>query len=107
MNEAEVVEGMVVVADDQSAEVTKPSEESLHLPPTSIPPVWTPILGLGADRAPAMRRNDLPPERCQREVQGLGVIGTVAYEPPWRPSHAPTTCSGSAGTPSWRSLHVR
>jgi hypothetical protein len=70
MNEAEVVERMALIADDQPAEVAEPSDEPLNLPPASIPPEWTPILGLRANTAPAMRRNHLDPRVASATSKG-------------------------------------
>ena len=59
MNEAEVVERMALIADDQPPEVAQPGEEALHLPPPLVAPQGTAVLGLRLLPIASMRCNHL------------------------------------------------
>ncbi len=55
MDEAQVIERIALIADDQTAEVAQPGEEPLDFPPTAIAPERTAILGLGPRAVAAVR----------------------------------------------------
>lgn len=59
MNEAQVVEGMALIADDQAPKVSQPGEEALDLPAAAVAAQRPPILGLGTHPSAAMRRDHL------------------------------------------------
>ena len=59
MDEAEVVERMALVADDQAAEVAQPGEEPLDLPAAPVAAQRAAILGLGPLAVAPMRRDHL------------------------------------------------
>ena len=46
MDEAQIVERMALVADDEATEVAEPGEEAFDFPPAPIAPKRTAILGL-------------------------------------------------------------
>ena len=81
MDEAEVIERMALVADDQAAEVAQPGEESLHLPAAFVPAQRPAILRLGAFPAAPVRRDHLDPQLQERLVERVGIVGAVADEP--------------------------
>jgi hypothetical protein len=80
MDEAEGVERVTLIPNDQTAEVAQPSEETLERPTAFVAAQRTPILGLGTDTATAMGRNQLNAQIQQRRIQGIGIVGAVADE---------------------------
>ena len=80
MDEAQVIERMALIADDQTAEVAQPGEEPLNLPTALVPSQWTAILGLGAFPVPTVRGNHLDAELGQRVVERISVVGAVANQ---------------------------
>ena len=69
MDEAEVVERIALVADDESAEVAEPGEEALDFPASAIAPERAAILRLGTRAVAAMRCDHLDPKLRQAPRQ--------------------------------------
>jgi hypothetical protein len=59
LNEAEVVQRVAFIADDETAEVPQPGEQSLDLPPTFVATQQPTILGLGLLPIASVGRNHL------------------------------------------------
>src|SRR5260370_5985294 len=81
VDEAQVIERMTLIADDQSAEIAEPREEPLNLPTPLVAPQRAAILGLGTFATAPVRRDHLDPEVDKRLVQGVCVVGEIPDEP--------------------------
>jgi hypothetical protein len=77
MDEAQEVERVALVTDDQPAVVAQPSEEPFDPPAALVPAQLSAVLGLGPLAVAPMRRDHLHPQLGQRLVQGIGVVGPV------------------------------
>ena len=70
---------MILVANDKSPEVLKPSEQAFDLPPTFVPTQRSPVLGGRFTSVSSMRSNHLhAPLLGQPTVQLVAVVGLVA-----------------------------
>jgi hypothetical protein len=70
---------VVFVASDESSKAQHPSEEPLDVPPSSIAPQTSTILGLGLSPR-VMRRDHLDPVAAQVIVQLVAVVGAIPDE---------------------------
>lgn len=69
---------MILVANDKSPEVLKPSKQAFHLPPAFVPTQRSPVLGGRLSSIASMRGNHLhTPLLVQPTVQGVAVVGLV------------------------------
>ena len=79
LGEGGEVTSVVFVASDESSKAQHPSEEPLDVPPSSIAPQTSTILGLGLS-PPVMRRDHLDPVAAQVIVQLVAVVGAIPDE---------------------------
>jgi len=80
MHEAQIVECILLVANDEAAEIAEPRKESLNLPATPKSPQGTAILRLRLGAVAPIRCDQFRPQACQRHVEGIGIIGTGTNE---------------------------
>ena len=89
LHEAEIVGGMIFIADDQPPKVAQPGEEPLHLPPPLVAAQRAPILSGRFFAIAAVRGNHLDPQLAEASVEGVGVIRAVANEASRQRGHQP------------------
>ena len=69
---------MILIANDKSPKVLKPSKQTFDLPPTSVPTQRSPVLGGRLSSIASMRSNHLHTSLLvQPTVQGVAVVGFV------------------------------
>jgi hypothetical protein len=78
MDEAQVVQRVAFIADDEPTEVPQPGEQALDLPPTLVATQRSAILGLGLLPIAPVGRNHLHAELGQLSVQRIRVVRPVA-----------------------------
>jgi hypothetical protein len=81
MDEAQVIERMPLITDDQTPKIAQPGEKAFNLPTPPIASEWTPILRSGTDTSAAMGRDHLDAQVSQLCIQRIGIIGFVADQP--------------------------
>ena len=87
VDEAQVVERMALLADDEAAKIAQPSKESLDLPAGARASERTAILSLGRHPpavSTARRRDHLDAPPRQRPVEAIRVIGAIANQASWQ-----------------------
>ena len=77
MNEAQIIERIALLADDQAAEGAQPGEAPLDLPTAALASQGTAVLGRRTCAASSMGSNHCDAELGQRRVQGIGVRGAI------------------------------
>ena len=80
LNEAEVVQGVTLLADDEPTEIAEPSEEAFDLPPAFVSTQRTAVLRFGLLPVAPVRRNHLDAQLGQLNVKRVSSIGAVADE---------------------------
>ena len=77
MDQAEEIIGVILVADDEAAEVLEPGKETFDLPAAAVTAKGSSILSFDAAIA-TVRGNELDAEGGEFAVQAIGVISGVA-----------------------------
>jgi hypothetical protein len=77
MYKAEIIEGIPLIANDQSPEISQPGEEPFNFPATPVAPKWAAILGPGTGSTAPMGRNHLDPQLDERRIERIGIITAV------------------------------
>ncbi len=75
-----IVLGIVLVADDDPAEVVQPRDEAFNLPATLVSPQWTIILGFRLGPIAAVGCDHLNPLVCELLVKRVAIIGFIANQ---------------------------
>jgi hypothetical protein len=81
MDEAEIVEGVALIADNEPPEVAEPREEPFDFPAALVPTQGATILGLGPLSVATVWGNHLNAQVSQRRIESVRIIGPVANEP--------------------------
>jgi hypothetical protein len=81
MNEAQVIERMTLITDNEPPEVAEPGEEPFDFPAALVPTQGATILGRRPRAVATMRRNHLNAQVGQRRIESVRIIGPVANEP--------------------------
>lgn len=81
LHEREEVAGLMLVARDETTESHHPREETLDVPPTTVPSKRPSILGLPFSGR-RVRRDHLDAALLKRRVETVTVVRAVAYEAP-------------------------
>src|SRR5690242_15386090 len=82
MNEAQIIEGIALIADHEPPEIAQPGEEPFDLPAAAIPAERAAVLRFGAHASTAMWRDHLHPELGQCPIKAVGIIGAISNESP-------------------------
>jgi hypothetical protein len=78
MNEPQVIEGVALIADDETPEIAQPGEEPLHFPPPPVAAQWAAILRPGPGAVAAVGGDHLDAQRLQSRIQWIGIVAPVA-----------------------------
>ena len=77
LDEAEVIERMPLIPNDEPTEIAQPGEEPLDLPLAPVPPQGSAILSLGAFPVATVGRDHLHAQVRQGDIQGIGIVGAI------------------------------
>ena len=80
MNEAQIIEGIALIADHEAAEGAQPGEEPFDLPAAAITAEGTTILRFGAHPPATMWRDHLHSELRQCPIESVRVVGAIPDE---------------------------
>jgi len=84
VDEAEVIERVALLADDEAtevAQVAQPGEEPLDLPAPPVAAQRAAVLGLGLGAVAPVWGNHLDAQLAQSLIQRVGIVGAVANKP--------------------------
>src|SRR5215469_4169243 len=82
MKESLINRDRAIVANDQSAKVTEPSQGAFHFPAPPVAPQRSPILPARLAAVPAVRCDQLDSSCRQPLPQWVAVIGTIRNDTP-------------------------
>src|SRR5690349_19584315 len=82
MNEAQIIEGIALIADHETAKIAQPGEEPFDLPAAAITAERATILRFGAHTPATMWSDHLHPELGQCPIESIGIIGAISNESP-------------------------